>query len=105
MGVPVGANHCRFNEEDLEKALKKVIRKVEGDEDAPMADPNDQTTSCCPVFVVATMGENASDPVKLFRSYGKEKDKCPMWQAARATSAAPTYFPPTFIRVPRPGGW
>jgi predicted acylesterase/phospholipase RssA len=103
--VPVGENRCRFDEKVLEKALKAIIHKAEGDENAPMADPNDQTPKCCPVFVIATMGENSNDPVKLFRSYGKEKDKCPIWQAARATSAAPTYFPEVFVPLPRPGCW
>jgi predicted acylesterase/phospholipase RssA len=103
--VPVGKNGCRFDETELEKALKKVIQKAEGNENAPMADPKERNPDFCPVFVVATMGQNASDPPKLFRSYGKEKDKCSIWQAARATSAAPTYFPPIFIHKPPPGCW
>jgi hypothetical protein len=30
-------------------------------------------------------------------------DKCPIWQAARATTAAPTYFPPAWVSIPTPG--
>jgi predicted acylesterase/phospholipase RssA len=106
MGVPVGANRCRFDEKPLEKALKDVIREIIGDENAPMADPYDQNPEVsCPVFVVATEGQDASSREKLFRSYGFDKDRCPIWQAARATSAAPSYFPPTWVEVPAPGGW
>jgi len=105
-GVPVGDNGCRFDEEPLEKALKQVIRDIIGDENAPMADPNDPNPDkACPVFVVATEGQDGSGPPKLFRSYGFDKDKCPIWQAGRATSAAPSYFPPTWVEVPAPGGW
>ena len=104
-GVPVGPDHCRFNEEPLEKALKEIIREYTGNENAPMADSDDQSADFCPVFVVATEGQDAGGPVKLFRSYGFYRDQCPIWQAGRATSAAPSYFRPAWVEVPDPGGW
>jgi predicted acylesterase/phospholipase RssA len=106
MGVPVGDNRCRFDEIPLEKALKDLIREITHHEDSPMADPHDQNPEkSCPVFVVATEGQDASSREKLFRSYGFDKDRCPIWQAARATSAAPSYFPPAWVEFPAPGGW
>jgi len=104
LNIPVGQHHCRFNEETLETALKTVIKMKLGDENAPMSDRNDGP-GFCPIFVVAIEGQNADGPVKLFRSYGFYRDECPIWQAARATCAAPTYFKPAFVAIPEPGGW
>lgn len=98
MVVPVGEGYSRFSAEPLEKALKKIVFDETHNEDTPLADERDQI---CPVFVLSTRGKDAG-PVKLFRSYGFYKDECPIWQAARATTAAPTYFPPAWVTVPYP---
>jgi Patatin-like phospholipase len=76
--------------------LKKVIRDapVTNNENAHFAD--DRSGSCA-VFVVATRGQIANGPVKLFRSYGHDRDETPMWQVARATTAAPVFFPPALV--------
>jgi len=101
MLVPVGDGHARFSSEPLDKALKKVVSDTTKDEETPLADNADDR---CPVFVVSTRGQVAG-PIKLFRSYGFYKDHCPIWQAARATTAAPTYFPPAWVTVPSPAEW
>src|SRR5579859_7446435 len=98
MLVPVGNGHSRFSPEPLEKALKKVVADTTKDEKTPLADNSDDS---CPVFVVSTRGQVAG-PVKLFRSYGFHQSQCPVWEAARATTAAPTYFPPAWVTVPSP---
>jgi hypothetical protein len=78
--IPVGANHRRFDEEPLQAALKSVIKDKLGDENAAMADHDDRDVRFCPVFVVATEGQNADGPTKLFRSHGFYRDQCPIWQ-------------------------
>lgn len=101
--VPVGDGNARFSSKPLEKALKKVVADTtdQKDEDAPLAD---NTDDICPVFVVSTRGQVAG-PVKLFKSYGFHRALSPIWQAARATTAAPTYFPPAWVTVPSPAEW
>jgi hypothetical protein len=84
--------------------LKKVIRDstLQKDEDAALAD---DSNPICLVFVVATRGRIADGPLKLFRSYGHDRDQTLIWQAARATSAAPAFFPPAKVDIPSPAGW
>jgi len=101
MLVPVGEGYSRFSSEPLEKAIKKVVFDNTHSEDTPFADKGEEI---CPVFVLSTRGKDAG-PIKLFRSYGFYKDECPIWQAARATTAAPTYFPPAWVTVPSPPEW
>lgn len=63
-------------------------------------------SKCCPTFVIAKKNLDASGPPTIFRTYGTEgirPNKCPLWQAARATTAAPSFFKPTYIAIPPPG--
>jgi len=83
--------------------MKALIERKLDDADAVMADNRDSV----PTFVVATKGLHADGPPTLFRSYqckGYNADKCAIWEAARATSAAPTFFKPITIALPPPGG-
>ena len=91
------------------KTLSKVSsRKKLGDANASMADMGSSNFKPCPTFVVATSAANAEGPAVLFRSYtceGHNANKCAIWQAARCTSAAPSFFKKMFLDVPAPGGW
>jgi len=100
--IPVGENNAYFDPKPLERALKKVVRDVTGTDNAPLADNGHPS---CPVFVVTTYGRIADGELKLFRSYGFDRDETPIWQAARATSAAPAFFPPARVDIPAPAGW
>ena len=71
-----------------------------------MADTS-QGSKYVPTFVVATKGFHVDGPPTLFRSYqctSFNADNCAIWEAARATSAAPLFFKPIKIKAPAPGG-
>lgn len=101
--IPLGDDQCRFDYQKLETAMKALIERKLHDQNAIMAGTSDGV----PTFVVATKGLHADGPPTLFRSYqcnGYNADKCAIWEAARATSAAPTFFKPITITMPPPGG-
>lgn len=99
--IPTGNNHAYFDAEHLERALQEVVREQTGNPETPLADT---ASLICPVFVVTTRGRDASGPLKCFKSYGFDKDQTPIWQAARATTAAPAFFPPALVTLPFPPG-
>lgn len=103
MGViPSGDEVCRFDYQILEAAIKDIVKNKLKDEDAPMGSLPTQLDSC-PTFVVATQGLHTDGPPVLFRSYCREgfsADKCTIWEAGRATSAAPSFFKPVLIGQP-----
>ena len=60
----------------------------------------------CSTFVVAKMAKHTDGPPTVFRSYsgkGIQSSQCAIWQAARATTAAPSFFKEMYIDNPRPG--
>jgi Patatin-like phospholipase len=106
--VPIGDDLCRFDATILEAVVKKLVKEKLGDENAQMADPAQSERPFCPTFVVATSASNVDGPAVLFRSsqcQGFNANKCTIWQAARCTSAAPSFFKRMFVDVPAPGGW
>ena len=106
--IPTGDDRCRFDATVLENVIKQLIEKKLGDPGAYMAELGSSDSKPCPTFVVATSAANAEGPAVLFRSYtceGYNANKCAIWQAARCTSAAPSFFKRMFIDVPAPGGW
>ncbi|KAF4598942.1 hypothetical protein EYR38_007355 [Pleurotus pulmonarius] len=78
----------------FESELKAIVNKYSmeaGDHMIPK--PTDHH---CKVFVVAVEAENPSKPqhIRTYKSANSDKfEDIPIWQAARATSAAPTYLP------------
>ena len=102
--IPTDDNQCRFNYLDLETAIKKVVKDHLGSEDVAMSATTNKPS--CRTFVVAKLALNANAPPPLFRSYtcpGFPSTRCTIWQAARATSAAPTFFKAMHIDQPSPG--
>ncbi|KAJ7884782.1 FabD/lysophospholipase-like protein [Mycena olivaceomarginata] len=77
---------------NLEQVIKAIVEERTGDCDAPLLDDG----ATCKIFVCAmnALNMDTKKPV-LFRSYVSRKEvpiHCTVWEAARATSAAPTFF-------------
>jgi predicted acylesterase/phospholipase RssA len=105
--IPVGDDRCRFDYNTLEAKLKELIEQRLGDRDHVMSvKPKPPKIPLqCRTFVVAQMAGNMTAPPTIFRSYNAEgatKSKCAIWEAARATSAAPSFFKPISINTPPP---
>jgi predicted acylesterase/phospholipase RssA len=108
--IPTGDDKCRFDASILERVVKELVKEKLNDENASMAEiaTTDSGHGICPTFVVATSGVSGEGPAVLFRSYEsteEDSDECPIWQAARATTAAPSFFKPMFVSTPPPGAW
>ncbi|CAE7067064.1 unnamed protein product [Rhizoctonia solani] len=90
-GVP-----SMYDESKLEKLIKQTIAKRIKDQDAE-ALLEDLSPDSCRTAVVTARSADATRPI-LMRSYAVPRDADPekfkIWEAARATSAAPLYFRP-----------
>ena len=92
---------AQYTASALEEKMKDIIRLKTGYEDAKMKDPLKK--KCCKTFVVAIARDCADGPPFKFRTYSTEEleaDDCTIWQAARATSAATTFFDPVTFGKP-----
>ncbi|TKA80355.1 hypothetical protein B0A49_01484, partial [Cryomyces minteri] len=86
----------RFNEKKLEEAVKGLLR-VKFGADRGEERMLDRPDAACKVFVctVAAKDIGARAGPRLFRTYAVRANRtqnCKIWEACRATSAAPTYF-------------
>jgi hypothetical protein len=93
-----------FDEKKLEEAIKKTIKEKlgEGHEDDPLIDPLGDDACKTVVFTLPHAHPNRVEP-KALRTYASEHESalpCTIWQAARATSAAPTFFKPLELGEP-----
>lgn len=86
----------RYDAKILEDSIRKVLRDSGETENTLLYDSRDDS---CRTFVVAKRHLIHNSPAVLFKSYELDgtEIQCSVIQAARATSAAPTYFPPAEI--------
>ncbi|KAJ7770434.1 acyl transferase/acyl hydrolase/lysophospholipase [Mycena metata] len=83
----------RFKASKLEKAIKRIVGRHSASQD-PEDGIKDTRENVCKTFVCTMNAANMSLPV-LFRTYDATHHPamdCTIWQAGRATSAAPTFF-------------
>ncbi|KAF9470349.1 FabD/lysophospholipase-like protein [Pholiota conissans] len=81
----------KFKATKLEAAIKSVVRSITGDSDSSLLEEG--SGKFCRTFVCAKNAVNMGIPVR-FRTYPSREThiNCTIWEAARATSAAPTFF-------------
>ncbi|KAI7763831.1 hypothetical protein LZL87_014009 [Fusarium oxysporum] len=97
-------NGEKWKSDDFEEMIKDLVKEQlnQDPEKVFLQDPNNPDPKC-KVFVTATRAKGANNlGPALLRSYSnpEEMPEFPgvkLWQAARATSAAPTFFKPLVI--------
>ena len=89
---------ARFSYKILEDEIKALIDRKLGNANAPLADK-----SCCKTFVLAAYKTNLANLPHRLRTYRtpiSNPSTCTIWEASRATTAAPTFFDPITIEKP-----
>ncbi|OBT71251.1 hypothetical protein VF21_09480 [Pseudogymnoascus sp. 05NY08] len=88
-----------FKASNLEKAIRDTIEsklgKGHADDKMFMTD-----TMSCKTFVCAVPAMHVNNQPRLFRTWSADENpgyNCTIWEAARATSAAPTFFKRIYI--------
>ena len=104
--IPVGDDQCRFDYKVLEEVMQIMIEDRLNSKNCSMSETANAPYHVCSTFVVAKMAKHTDGPPTVFRSYsgkGIQSSRCAIWQAARATSAAPSFFKEMYIDNPLPG--
>ena len=97
------AGQAIYKTSKLETCVKRIVADALGNPDAPLEHPPQEKGGMghfCRTFVVATYADQLDRYPPCLRSYSTRNakaDTCTIWEAARATSAATTYFDPIEI--------
>ncbi|XXH00163.1 hypothetical protein Hte_006505 [Hypoxylon texense] len=82
--------HATFDHKVLEDKVRGIARDCLGDADAALLEEEPG----CKIFVCASMFNTETQRLRSYHSPAEESSSCSIWEAARATSAAPTFFDP-----------
>ncbi|EMD61159.1 hypothetical protein COCSADRAFT_239773 [Bipolaris sorokiniana ND90Pr] len=83
-----------FDYKVLEKVIKEIVSEHLGSDTASGNVKLYQDRPKCPIFVCATTVNGDIQRLRSYPSTTEEPFNCTIWEAARATSAAPTFFAP-----------
>jgi predicted acylesterase/phospholipase RssA len=87
-----------FDEKILEEEIKNIVATAVDGGQSPSMQLRDVRPDLCPTFVLATsLRAGGAVRMRSFRTRYADPFPACIWQVARATSAAPTYFLPITI--------
>ncbi|KAL7626416.1 hypothetical protein AAE478_003188 [Parahypoxylon ruwenzoriense] len=82
--------NATFDHKVLEDTIRGMVQDRLGDADAALLEEGPG----CKIFVCASMSNTETQRLRSYRSSAEEASNCRIWEAARATSAAPNFFDP-----------
>ncbi len=89
---------AKFDEKIYEEQIKNIVATAVVGGQSPSMQLEDVRPDLCPTFVVATsLRAGGAVRMRSFRTRDDDPFPACIWQVARATSAAPTYFLPITI--------